>query len=222
MKIHTIHAFCERLLHLFPFEANVPGRFEVLDDLGQADLLQLAKQEALKAAQSDQAALGHALQKIVAETSQDGFDELIGEAMRHRALFRNFAPEDAAARLRRVLGLGANETLDAIERDMIEGGIAPSCWQEFAEFFAQGLKTDNKKSALFRSAENLMSDRAACLAAYLEFSSTKREGHGSFLPRRPSRKSAPISSQNSKPNRRGSKCCGRSAHAPLVSSARLL
>ncbi len=25
LKIHTIHGFCERLLHLFPFEANVPG-----------------------------------------------------------------------------------------------------------------------------------------------------------------------------------------------------
>ncbi len=150
LKIHTIHAFCERLLHLFPFEANVPGRFEVLDDLGQSDLLQLAKQEALKAAQSDQAALGHALQKIVAETSQDGFDELIAEAMRHRALFRNFAPEEAAARLRRVLGLGANDTLDAIERDMIEGGIAPSRWREFADFFEQGLTTDEKKAALFR------------------------------------------------------------------------
>ena len=32
LKIQTIHAFCERLLHLFPFEANVPARFEVLDE----------------------------------------------------------------------------------------------------------------------------------------------------------------------------------------------
>ena len=27
LKIDTIHAFCERLLHLVPFEANVPGAF---------------------------------------------------------------------------------------------------------------------------------------------------------------------------------------------------
>ena len=30
LKIQTIHAFCERLLHQFPFEANVAGHFEVL------------------------------------------------------------------------------------------------------------------------------------------------------------------------------------------------
>src|SRR3984893_10266764 len=38
LKIQTIHAFCERLLHLFPFEANVPSRFEVAEDLRRAEL----------------------------------------------------------------------------------------------------------------------------------------------------------------------------------------
>src|SRR6478609_9845895 len=32
LKIETLHALCERLLHMFPFEANVPARFVVLDD----------------------------------------------------------------------------------------------------------------------------------------------------------------------------------------------
>src|SRR6187455_1815605 len=32
LKVHTIHAFCTQLLHLFPFEANVAARFEVLDE----------------------------------------------------------------------------------------------------------------------------------------------------------------------------------------------
>jgi hypothetical protein len=30
--VQTIHAFCTRLLHQFPFEANVAARFAVLDD----------------------------------------------------------------------------------------------------------------------------------------------------------------------------------------------
>ena len=32
LKVQTIHAFCTRLLHQFPFEANVAARFEVLDE----------------------------------------------------------------------------------------------------------------------------------------------------------------------------------------------
>ena len=31
LKVQTIHAFCTRLLQQFPFEANVPARFAVLD-----------------------------------------------------------------------------------------------------------------------------------------------------------------------------------------------
>ena len=31
LKVQTIHALCTRLLQLFPFEANVPARFSVID-----------------------------------------------------------------------------------------------------------------------------------------------------------------------------------------------
>src|SRR6202021_2410913 len=60
LKIQTIHAFCERLLHLFPFEANVAARFEVVDDQAQAELLERARREALAEAQHDAGALGRA------------------------------------------------------------------------------------------------------------------------------------------------------------------
>src|SRR5438046_6253588 len=39
LKVQTIHAFCTRLLHHFPFEANVAARFSVLDAAAQAQLL---------------------------------------------------------------------------------------------------------------------------------------------------------------------------------------
>ncbi|HAT86655.1 MAG TPA: double-strand break repair helicase AddA, partial [Rhizobiales bacterium] len=39
LKIQTIHAFAERLLHQFPLEANVPAHFEILDDQLAAELL---------------------------------------------------------------------------------------------------------------------------------------------------------------------------------------
>src|SRR6185436_16620226 len=40
LKVQTIHAFCTQLLHLFPFEANVAARFEVLDDIAESQLLE--------------------------------------------------------------------------------------------------------------------------------------------------------------------------------------
>src|SRR5262249_25531599 len=43
LKIQTIHAFCEALLHQFPLEANVAGHFNVLDDKAAASLLSEAR-----------------------------------------------------------------------------------------------------------------------------------------------------------------------------------
>ena len=36
--MQTIHALCTRLLQQFPFEANVPARFAVLDDRDQNEI----------------------------------------------------------------------------------------------------------------------------------------------------------------------------------------
>ncbi|HMB47779.1 MAG TPA: UvrD-helicase domain-containing protein, partial [Afifellaceae bacterium] len=43
LKVQTMHAFCESLLHRFPFEANVPGHFDVLDEQGSEALLMEAR-----------------------------------------------------------------------------------------------------------------------------------------------------------------------------------
>src|SRR5215831_16143272 len=42
LKVQTIHAFCTRLLHQFPFEANVAARFTVLDERATNELLDRA------------------------------------------------------------------------------------------------------------------------------------------------------------------------------------
>ena len=39
LKIQTLHAFCERLLQLFPFEANVPAHFKVVDEREAGELI---------------------------------------------------------------------------------------------------------------------------------------------------------------------------------------
>ena len=62
LKVQTIHAFCTRLLHQFPFEANVAARFTVLDERAEAELLdQLALEVLLEAAAAPDSPLGRAL-----------------------------------------------------------------------------------------------------------------------------------------------------------------
>lgn len=47
LKVQTIHAFCESLLHQFPLEANVPGHFEALQEIEQINMLAQARTQTL-------------------------------------------------------------------------------------------------------------------------------------------------------------------------------
>ncbi|MGP8231168.1 MAG: double-strand break repair helicase AddA [Methylovirgula sp.] len=170
LKIHTIHGFCERLLHIFPFEANVPGRFEVLDDLGQAELLALARREALAAAERDEGALGEALRTLAAETSQDDFSALLKEATKHRALLQYYDVAEAARDLACALELPEGVSVAALEIEMVEGGIGPARWSEFAAFLETGSKSDLKLANFFRAASEarVHGDRGTSLELYCE------------------------------------------------------
>ncbi|MGC2051678.1 MAG: double-strand break repair helicase AddA [Methylovirgula sp.] len=187
LKVHTIHGFCERLLHLFPFEANVPARFEVMDEIGEAELLREARRQALAAARTDVGELGGALQRLSAETSQKQFDQLIAEATQHRALLRHYDIKDATADLGCALDLAPGTTLATVEAEMIEAGIPPRRWREFAEFLAEGSKSDCDNAALLRAAQASYNSvlggagmtnaaRAACLSPYLDFFFTQKGG----------------------------------------------
>lgn len=88
LRIETIHAFCTRVLQAAPFEANVPPRFEVADDLAQAEMLRAARREllALVAAEPN-GPEARALDLLARLAAQDSFETMFQEALRQRALF---------------------------------------------------------------------------------------------------------------------------------------
>lgn len=167
LKIQTIHAFCERLLHLFPFEANVAAGFRVLDDLERAELLERARRQTLARAVADKGELRAALEQVSRLTSGGGFDELIAELLGHRGVHRNLAlPDDYAAALRRQLQLAESETLQAIEGEMIAGGVHYEDWPALAQALRQGGTNDGKLAEQLTLAASRAPD-SACLEDYL-------------------------------------------------------
>ena len=78
LKVQTIHAFCTRLLHQFPFEADVAARFEVLEDAREHQLLDelRARRAARSAAASPRAPLGRALATAITAAADQTFDEV--------------------------------------------------------------------------------------------------------------------------------------------------
>ncbi len=193
LKIQTIHAFCERLLHLFPFEANVPARFEVLEDLRAADLLARAREAVLAVAMRDPAStVGRAVEALAGLLAASSFDDLIGEALSHRHRVRD-AMRDGCdldglkALLREALGLGPRETVATIEAEMTEGGLSRSEWAETARRIgADGgslTKTGNRL-ALAAAAFEAAAPDGRSVEPYLDvFLTQKREARAdNYLP----------------------------------------
>src|ERR1700722_11166905 len=87
LKIQTLHAFAERLLRLFPFEANVPAHFNVLDESESKRLLIEARDAALiELGTSSECAA--ALDLVARESGPTLFDALLTEALSRAELRR--------------------------------------------------------------------------------------------------------------------------------------
>ncbi len=89
LKIQTIHAFCEALLHQFTLEANTSGHFEVMSDYEHIDLLDKSRQSVM-AATHDEPELARALATAMRFGSDQGIEKGLEEIIHDRQNFLNW------------------------------------------------------------------------------------------------------------------------------------
>jgi ATP-dependent helicase/nuclease subunit A len=113
LKIQTIHAFCEALLHQFPLEANVAGHFTVLDDKAAAALISEARRSLLTQTQSGHdAELAAAFHDVLDIADETGLDRLLGDIVANRSALQRFFDgarrEGVERSLKRGLGIAVS------------------------------------------------------------------------------------------------------------------
>jgi ATP-dependent helicase/nuclease subunit A len=176
LKIQTLHAFCERVLHLFPFEANVPAGFHPLDEREAAMLREQAQARVFAGAERD-AALSAAIARVAQHAGPDGFAPLIAETARlGAALTLHGAPDAYAAKLAERLGLSPGEDEAAVARAMREDGGGPAVWKAWAAALAKGSANDQKLAAILAGAAAMAEDSLEVyLSAFLTKEMTPRK-----------------------------------------------
>ena len=149
LKVQTIHALCTRLLQQFPFEANVPARFAVLDDRDQNDMMERANLAVLlDASANPDSPTGRALEIAMANAADATFKDVVREACLSRDHFMAWADnagsiEAAMAQVAAALGIGRDDRLEDVECDIVDGPNLPrSDWHSAAATFSTGGKTD--------------------------------------------------------------------------------
>ena len=149
LRIQTLHAFCERLLHLFPFEANVPAHFRVIDEREAVALIEEARNEAIASARNS--FVRKALERVSRDAGAFKFDDLLRETQGFVETFAAFddAPAFAAA-LRGRLGLTNGETTGSIEAEMLGGDIGRRHRLAWAQGLDAGKKSDREFATKLR------------------------------------------------------------------------
>lgn len=152
LKIQTLHAFAERLLRLFPFEANVPAHFNVLDESESKRLLREARDAALADLSASSETRG-ALDLVARESGAARFDELLSEALSRAETFA--AHDDAlayAAALSAPLGLKPGVTVAGVEAEILGGDGGRARREKWAQALDVGKKQDQKIAENLRAA----------------------------------------------------------------------
>ena len=181
LKIQTIHAFCERLLHLFPFEANVASHFRVIEDDEQDELLAAAREQTLaRALDEEDGPLGRALQLISGLTSADDFSTLMKDVLGKRdhlgRTLDRFGGDLGRYEqaLRKTLEITTNRRVAERDAAQVDEGLPRARWLDDAARLERGTVADRKMGANLRSATALSGD--ASKRAYLGlFFTTKQE-----------------------------------------------
>jgi len=162
LKVQTIHALCTRLLQQFPFEANVPAHFSVLDDRDQNDMMERANLAVLlDASTNPESPAGRALNIAMANAADATFKDVVREACLSRDHFMAWTDgagsvDVAMAQIAASLGITMNDRIEDIEREIVDGPHFPrSEWRAVAALLETGLDTDRKRAEALRKAANL-------------------------------------------------------------------
>jgi ATP-dependent helicase/nuclease subunit A len=126
LKVQTIHAFCDRVLHMFPVEGEAPAGFSVIDEYTERDLIERARIEVmLEAGLHPDRPLGQAFSHCLAICGDDGIRETLAEAVRERHLLQAIGFDEIAAALPRGLRLDPGDTLQSLTVKILESTHLP-------------------------------------------------------------------------------------------------
>jgi ATP-dependent helicase/nuclease subunit A len=160
LKIQTIHAFCEWVLHQFPLEANIAAHFEMLDPQMEAALFAATRRDMISGAgAADGGELAEAFATVLERGGEAGLDALLAEIVRQRDGVRAFVAEvggddNGFAPLFQAFGFSASAT--AAE---VAGAVWPLA--DFGPSYLEALALACDRVGGSRAAEFVAKARAA-------------------------------------------------------------
>lgn len=166
LKVQTIHALCTRLLQQFPFEAQVPARFTVLDERDQTEIMERASISImLDASQNPDSPAGRALRYAMGAAADSTLRDVVNQAClsRDHVMLRteDRGIEQTIRDVADALGVDPAELVEDVEREIVDGPNLPRAqWLSATAVFATGSSSDQDQAKRLREAHAMVGDAA--------------------------------------------------------------
>jgi ATP-dependent helicase/nuclease subunit A len=166
LRVQTIHALCTRLLQQFPFEAQVPARFTVLDERDQTEIMERASISImLDASQNPDSPAGRALRYAMGAAADSTLRDVVNQAClsRDHVMIRteDRGIEQTIWDVADALGVDPAERVEDVEREIVDGPNLPRAqWLSAASVFATGSSSDQDQAKRLREAHAKVGDAA--------------------------------------------------------------
>ncbi len=164
LKIQTIHAFCEQLLHRFPLEAGITSSFKVMDDREAKDMLAKIRSDFFGTIQNadDNRTVNFLAEVIKFSGGQNSFDDLLETLLNKRddlqAVYQDLS--GAATRLASALKIDLEGTEGSIISQAINGFDRKTLNDLQQVLESRPLKTDKDQAAILKKLLTSENDRA--------------------------------------------------------------
>jgi ATP-dependent helicase/nuclease subunit A len=133
LKIVTIHAFCESVLHRFPLEARVPFDFSVIEDEERAGMVLAAREAVLARGLGIAGAVETLFETLSDYQISDAIDAALADGRKLKAVLADVP--GARANLRALLRAGDRSAAD-IEAELVEQSLlTPAICGELVSLF---------------------------------------------------------------------------------------
>jgi ATP-dependent helicase/nuclease subunit A len=157
LKIETIHAFCQRILKQFPFEANVPAHFRVLEESEQKTLFAEAFSHVISRSFSNESEdfpnpLRKALQHLTPHLGDDKLLKALQEACAHTRTTSDWQSDINT--LRTAWNLPTQNADTIIQNEMQDQAIPATQWPSLIELLNRGSKNDQDQAKRLQAALN--------------------------------------------------------------------
>jgi len=133
LKIVTIHAFCESVLHRFPLEAGVPFDFSVIEDEERAGMLLAARERVLAEGLGVAGAVETLFETLSNSQIEAAIDAALGDGRKLKAVLRDLGA--SKRNLRKLLKVGNRGEADIAAEIVGETALTPQVLEQFAEAF---------------------------------------------------------------------------------------